>query len=227
MARRLWVAMDVSNREQSERVLGAIAPHRHIKVGIELFYRMGPEYVVELVDRGYHVFLDLKCHDIPRTVGRAAAAARDLGVELLTVHAAGGLAMLNAAQESAGMMDVVAVTMLTSLSADDLSTLGIQGSVIHLVHRGAENARRAGLAGVVVSGREVSAIKRFWPDCRLVVPGIRLLGDAPGDQARVDTPARAVSAGATDLVVGRAVVESSDPARALAHYLNDMEAGRV
>lgn len=225
MAARLWVALDVPDVQQADGLLDTLAPHRDIKIGMELFYRAGPAYVESLARRDFRIFLDLKCHDIARTVGRAVAAVRDLGVELLTVHAAGGMEMLNAAQENAGSLQLVAVTALTSLSQADWDGMGLGAALTHFVRQGTLNACRVGLAGVVVSSQEAHAMRELWPEARVVVPGIRLAGDAWGDQARVDTPAAAVRAGATDLVVGRAIVGAVNPGEALARYRTDMQQG--
>lgn len=222
MATRLWVALDVPGRDAVEDLLVRLGPHRYVKVGMELFYRLGPEFVREVVGLGYHVFLDLKCHDIPRTVGRAVAALRTLGVELLTVHAGGGLSMLEAAQQEAGSMDVVAVTVLTSLDGAAMAPLGLTIPVHELVENAVEMARRAGISGVVAAGADASKIQTHWPGARIVVPGIRLLGDDLGDQRRVTDPGQAVRAGATDLVVGRPIVGASDPAVALHRFLQAM-----
>lgn len=216
---RLWVALDVASRDEANRLLDRIASQRHIKVGMELFYRLGPGFVRELVDRHYHVFLDLKCHDIPRTVGRAVAAVRDLGVEMLTVHAAGGLDMLQTARQEAGLMDLVAVTVLTSLDHWELARIGLDVSVDALVEKATRLAADAGLAGVVASAGETGTIRQLWPGARIVVPGLRLPGDAVADQRRVAGPGDAVRVGATDLVVGRPITESSDPEYQLGRFL--------
>ncbi|NMP21648.1 orotidine-5'-phosphate decarboxylase [Sulfobacillus harzensis] len=222
MTKRLWVALDVPQRDQAEAILERLGSHRHIKVGMELYYRLGPDFVRQLVDRGYHIFLDLKCHDIPRTVGRAVAAVQSLGAEVLTVHAQGGLEMLEAARQEAGTMSVVAVTMLTSLDQALLQDLGISVPLPELVERAADLARRAGLAGVVAASPEIGRIHHRWPGARIIVPGIRFPGQDTGDQRRVAGPAEAVAAGATDLVVGRPIVAASDPAEALSRFVAAM-----
>jgi orotidine-5'-phosphate decarboxylase len=220
---RLWVALDFSERSAVERLLAEIPEHRYVKVGLELYCALGPAYVEELAARGYHVFLDLKCHDIPRTVGRAVLSVRRLGAELLTVHAAGGLEMLQAACQSAGAMELVAVTVLTSLDQTALQEVGIGSTVAALSEAQARLAARAGLAGLVCSGQEASRLRHLWPHARLVVPGIRRAGDDRGDQRRVNTPQSALRAGATDLVVGRPVVEAEHPAAVLQSLLQQMD----
>jgi orotidine-5'-phosphate decarboxylase len=211
----VWVALDVSTRSEADQLLSAIWPHRHIKVGLELFYRLGPDYVRQLVLQDVAVFLDLKCYDIPRTVARAVQAAGDAGVQLLTIHAAGGIPMMEAAQHAALGLDLVGVTVLTSLDDLELARLGIVGGVESLVTGLTQAARTAGIAGLVCSGQELPVVRRLWPAARLVVPGIRLDGQDPEDQRRIVSPAQAYRLGATDLVVGRAVVQQPDPGAAL------------
>ena len=220
MDRRLWVALDVPELPTAERLLKSIAPHRDIKVGMELFYRLGPDFIRDLVDRGYHIFLDLKCHDIPNTVARAVDAVSDLGAELLTVHAAGGFDMMNAAREaSGGRLSLVAVTVLTSLNADALKQVGLDTPVAGLAAACTRTAMQAGLAGVVTSAGEARALRSIWPGARIVVPGIRLPSHEAGDQKRVFTPEQAKAAGATDLVVGRPITRADNPKRALEQFL--------
>ncbi len=219
---RIWVALDVPSVSGAENVLTAIEPHRDVKIGMELFYRAGPGYVEELVKRGYSLFLDLKCHDIPRTVGRALAALRDLGVEMVTLHTQGGLEMLRQARQEAGSIQLLGVTALTSLSDTDLHDVGISGTIGEFVTASAQVAQRAGLAGVVCSGGEVAELSRLWPGARFLVPGIRLPDDQIGDQKRVFSPSAAQAAGATDIVVGRAVVGAENPARVLQRYWENL-----
>ncbi|MFQ5538256.1 MAG: orotidine-5'-phosphate decarboxylase [Gemmatimonadota bacterium] len=189
------------------------------KVGLELFSRGGPQVVRELRERGKRVFLDLKLHDIPNTVAGAVAAASALDVELVTVHAAGGPEMMEAARNAAaGDTRVVAVTLLTSLSAADVETLwgreirSIRDEVVRLAHL----VRDQGLHGVVASPLEAEWVRRSLPEpFLLVTPGIRMAGGDAGDQKRVATPAGAVEAGADCLVVGRTVTAAPDPELAL------------
>lgn len=225
MALRLWVAIDVPTVSEANALIEALHPHRDIKIGMELFYRAGPVYVAELAQRGYNIFLDLKCHDIPRTTARAVAAVRDLGVELLTVHGAGGFDMMDSARQSAGTMQLVAVSALTSLDDRALGDLGLPITVEVLVRGTAAAAQRAGLAGLVASAGEVAFLREMWPGARLVVPGIRLPGDPSGDQRRVFTPAQARQAGATDLVVGRAIAGAEQPREVLKRYWDDFHSG--
>ena len=189
------------------------------KVGSELFTAAGPEVVKELRRRGARVFLDLKLHDIPNTVARAAGVAADLGASLLTVHATGGPRMIHAAVEASGpLCEVLAVTVLTSLSSAEIADAWGRGAIGDLrpeVTRLAELARNAGAAGVVCSGEEAGALRRHMGDAFvLLVPGLRLAGDAAGDQTRVVTPRAAADAGASYLVLGRAVTAAPDPVAA-------------
>lgn len=215
METKIWVALDVSSADEARRLAEALHPHRHFKVGMELFYREGPGFVREMIEDGHAIFLDLKLLDIPRTVAKAAAQLRDLEVELLTIHSLGGSEMLRAAQEEAGEMALVGVTVLTSLDKDTTRELGIVEPLGEWTMRLAHAVKRAGLSGVVSSGQEVQAIQAIWPEARLIVPGIRLPDQTSHDQKRVTSPRQAVSGGATDLVVGRSVVMSPDPRETL------------
>jgi orotidine-5'-phosphate decarboxylase len=199
------------------------------KVGLELFTRAGPDVVRELHDRGKRVFLDLKLLDIPNTVARAVEAAADLGVELLTVHAVGGRAMLEAARAAAGDdLSLLSVTVLTSMSEQELgevwgrSTHDVDAEVLRL----ARLSRDAGIHGLVSSAREVAALRAaLGPESILVTPGIRLPGGDAHDQMRVATPDRAVQDGADYLVVGRAITAADDRAAALAEVRRRMALG--
>lgn len=208
---QVWVALDVHERPECERLLKAIWPHRHVKVGLELFMSQGPSYVVELVDRGYEVFLDLKLHDIPRTVANACYALSTTGVKMLTVHTAGGVDMLDQARQAAGSIELIGVTVLTSLDDGLIESLGVAASAHDWSRILARQAMNAGISGLVASGREVAMLHQLWPGARLVVPGIRLDGDPLDDQKRVVTPAQAKAEGATDLVIGRSITQHENP----------------
>lgn len=196
------------------------------KVGLELYTREGPGVVRALKGRGNRVFLDLKLLDIPNTVTRAVASAAALGVDLLTVHAQGGPAMLREAAAAAGEeLDILAVTVLTSFTGSELGRVWGRDvpSVEEEVLRLAVLAREAGVSGVVASAREAQPLRSALGDDFLVVtPGIRLPGGERHDQARVSTPEAAVSAGASHLVVGRAVTGAADPAAAAREVLDGM-----
>ena len=194
-----------------------------VKVGLSLFVEHGPAAVRPFQAGGGTVFLDLKLHDIPNTVELAAARAGALGVRYLTVHASGGEAMLRAAvggaaagASAAGVLPprILAVTALTSLDDEAVSALGFGASAAAMAERLAQVAVRAGVGGLVCSPREVPALRKQYPDLFLCTPGIRPAGAAAGDQARTETPASAIRAGANLLVVGRPLHAAPDPAAA-------------
>jgi orotidine-5'-phosphate decarboxylase len=187
-----------------------------VKVGKELFVAAGPSVVEGLQRAGFEVFLDLKFHDIPNTVAGACKSAARLGVWMLNVHASGGEAMMRAAREAVSGFPkpplVIAVTILTSLSTEDLEPIGYAGSAEEMVERLAKLTQAAGLDGVVWSAREAPALRKArGPSFKLVTPGIRLPESEKGDQARVVSPVDAVKLGADYLVIGRPVTQSSDP----------------
>ncbi len=197
------------------------------KVGFELYTRTGPDVVRELIARGKRVFLDIKLHDIPNTVAGAVRAASDLGVDLLTVHAAGGPTMLDAAAKAAsGDLRLLAVTVLTSLSPDEMGTVWDREirSVREEVGRLALMARDRNMDGVVASALEPSWIRgRVGDDFLIVPPGIRPAGADREDQNRVAAPSEAVRAGADYLVIGRPITASDDPAGALSAIQDEIE----
>ncbi len=225
------VALDVPNAEAVPPLLRQLPPEiRWVKVGLELYTIAGPAIVRTLTASGRQVFLDLKFHDIPRTVANAIAAAGGLGAALMTVHATGGRAMLKAAAEAAAAFGerrpkLVAVTTLTSLNADDFKDLGLARSVADQALALTDLALASGIDGVVTSVHEATALRaRFGAGPLLVTPGIRPTGADVGDQKRVATPAVAVRAGASYLVVGRPIVEAPDPARAARAILAEIDA---
>jgi|BEDMetMinimDraft_2_1075160.scaffolds.fasta_scaffold19248_2 orotidine-5'-phosphate decarboxylase len=221
---RVFVALDVPDAETAEQWMRRLHPHRSFKVGLELFLAAGPDRVARWAGEGAEVFLDLKLHDIPNTVGAALRQVRRLGARLVTVHAAGGAEMIRAAvEEAAGDVTVVAVTVLTSLGPGSLAALGLPPPRVW-AERLARTAVEAGVGGLVTSGEEVAALARTWPHLRRVVPGIRPTGVQADDQVRIVTPATAVRRGATDLVVGRPVLRAADPAAMLARILAEVEA---
>jgi orotidine-5'-phosphate decarboxylase len=196
------------------------------KVGLELYTRAGSDVVRALIDRGKEVFLDLKLHDIPNTVRRAVAVASDLGVRLLTVHGSGGPTMLEAAAAGrTGELRLLAVTVLTSLSPDEMGTVWGREirSIREEVGRLTGAAQESGMDGVVASALEASWIRsQVGPDFLVVTPGIRPAGASRDDQNRVATPAEAVRAGADYLVIGRPITRAADPAAALAAVLSEI-----
>ncbi len=211
---RLIAALDVPSAAEADALLDRLGGvPGWIKIGLELFCAEGPPIVGRCAARGLRVMLDLKLHDIPETVARATARVAALGAGLLTVHAGGGRAMLEAAVRSAGETRVLAVTVLTSLDDADLAQIGAQGPIAALVRRRAELAIEAGCHGVVASPHEVAAIREVAPPGFLVVtPGVRPAGSAAGDQKRVMTPREARRAGADLVVVGRPLRDAPDPA---------------
>ena len=188
-----------------------------VKLGLEFFCAHGHEGVIRIAEHEMPVFLDLKLHDIPNTVRKAVRALTPLEPTVLTVHAAGGKAMLAAAKEAAPpQTKVVAVTVLTSLDQDDLASIGVRASPEHQVERLTELARSSGVDGIVCSGAEVAAARKAWPEGFLVVPGIRPDGAELADQKRVVTPRQAVEDGASILVIGRPITEAARPGQAAA-----------
>ena len=193
-----------------------------LKVGKELFTSAGPQLVEKLVDQGFDIFLDLKFHDIPNTVKKAVYAASKLGIWMVNVHASGGHDMLAAAREAVDMAGnrkpfLIAVSVLTSMSDQDMSQLGINCSVAEQVERLAGLSLNAGLDGLVCSAKEVSQLRqKFGIAPLLVTPGIRPAGTSSDDQQRIMTPEQAMAAGSSYLVIGRPITQHSNPAQALA-----------
>jgi orotidine-5'-phosphate decarboxylase len=215
---RLIAAVDAPSRDEAAGFVTRLAGvPSWIKIGLELFCAEGPELVREYAKRG-QVMLDLKLHDIPETVARATAKVAALGAGLLTVHAGGGRAMLEAAVKAAraaGETRILAVTVLTSLDDSDLAQIGCHGPVAELVRLRTELAVKAGCDGVVASPHEVATIRGLVPAGFLIVtPGVRPVGSAAGDQKRVMTPREARVAGADLVVVGRPLRDAPDPAAA-------------
>jgi orotidine-5'-phosphate decarboxylase len=215
---RLIVALDVSSAAAARKIVAAVGDSAFTyKVGMQLYTAEGPSIVRELVASGRRVFLDLKYHDIPNTVGAAVREAVQLGVSMLTVHASGGGKMLRAAAEAAASPAasplVLAVTVLTSLDDSDLNKLGVRGNVVDQVLRMAALALSNGCKGVVASAHEASSLREeLGRDFAIVTPGVRPAGSGHADQVRVVTPAEAVASGATYIVVGRPITEAADPA---------------
>jgi orotidine-5'-phosphate decarboxylase len=227
------VALDVPDPRAALALVERIGPQAEwVKVGLQLFTAAGPEVVQTLRERGLRVFLDLKLHDIPNTVARAVESAAALGVDLLTLHASGGRAMLRAARAAAGAEGprLFAVTVLTSLSAAELSEAWGRDplSAEDEVGRLARLAAASGMDGVVSSVHEAARIRaEAGAGLQLLTPGIRLAGDAPGDQARVATPADAARAGVDFVVVGRSVTAAPDPAAAYRSVFAELSAEGV
>ena len=224
------MALDVPSATQARQIVQAIGDAATTyKIGKQLFTAEGPQIVRDLVASGRKVFLDLKYHDIPNTVGAAVRAAAELGVAMLTVHASGGSKMLKAAVEAASQSAskpmVLAVTVLTSLSDADLPEIGVVGNVLSQVLRLGALARAAGCGGLVASAHEARELRKALGEgFAIVTPGVRPAGAAAGDQARVVTPNDAIAAGATYLVVGRPILEAPDPAKAAQQIQDEIEA---
>ena len=214
MTNPIFVAIDTPDLAAAAALARAVAPHvGGLKLGLEFFCANGAEGIAALAASGLPIFLDLKLHDIPNTVGKAVTALAPLAPAVLTVHAAGGRAMLEAARAAApAACKVVAVTVLTSLDAADLREAGVASSPAEQVERLADLSRSAGCDGIVCSGEEVEAAATRWPGGTFVVPGLRPVGSATGDQKRVLTPADALARGASLLVIGRPITAAPDPA---------------
>lgn len=224
---RLIVALDVSTAAGAQKIVRTLGESVLIyKVGMQLFTAEGPQVVRDLVDSGRKVFLDLKYSDIPNTVGAAVSEAAKLGVSMLTVHASGGSKMLGAAVEAAKarpQLMVLAVTVLTSMSQSEVETIGMGGSIEQSVLRLAKVALAEGCQGIVSSAREASKLRQeLGHEFAIVTPGVRPAGTSAGDQVRVVTPAQAIAAGASHIVVGRPITEAADPAAEARAILEDI-----
>jgi len=220
----IYVALDIVDLDAAKAIAARVKSQiGGIKLGLEFFAANGPAGVRAMAELGLPIFLDLKLHDIPNTVAKAVQALRPLEPAILTVHAAGGRAMMEDAKAAAPFgTKVVGVTVLTSLDADDLGATGVGGSPHDQVVRLAALAREAGLDGIVCSGAEVAAAKKAWSDGFFVVPGVRPAEGTAADQKRVVTPRQALDAGASILVIGRPITQAEDPdaaARAIAATL--------
>jgi orotidine-5'-phosphate decarboxylase len=214
---RLIVALDVSSAAAARQIVAAVGESvSTFKVGMQLYTAEGPPVVRELVAAGRKVFLDLKYHDIPNTVASAVKQAAGLGVSMLTVHASGGSKMLRGAVDAAAAnpsLMVLAVTVLTSMDAADLHEIRVEGSVEKQVLALGKLAVESGCQGLVSSAREALALRKAFGDkFALVTPGVRPAGAEHGDQARVVTPAQALQAGSSHIVVGRPITAAKDPA---------------
>lgn len=213
MTSPLYLAIDTPHLDAAQTLASTV--RRHVggfKLGLEFFCANGHHGVHEIAKIGLPIFLDLKLHDIPNTVAKAVQALRPLEPAIITVHAAGGRAMLEEAKAAAGTHTrVVAVTVLTSLDSVDLDDIGVGGSPHDQVERLAALAKATGLDGIVCSGQEVKAARRAWPGGFFVVPGVRPADGKIGDQKRIVTPQQAMNDGASILVVGRPISQAADP----------------
>jgi orotidine-5'-phosphate decarboxylase len=213
----IFVAIDTGELDRAIPLIQAVRAHAGgVKLGLEFFAALGPEGVRRIAELRIPIFLDLKLHDIPNTVARALEALAPLEPAIVTVHAAGGRTMLEAARAAAPPSTrLVAVTVLTSLDQDDLAAAGVRGSPAEQVARFAELARASGIDGIVCSGAEVAEARGAWPDGFFVVPGVRPAGGQADDQKRVVTPAQAMADGASALVIGRPITGARDPRQAI------------
>lgn len=226
---RIVVALDYAEPSAAFALAQQLNPQQcRLKVGKELFTRAGPTIVEQLHSLGFDVFLDLKFHDIPHTVAQAVRAAADLGVWMVNVHASGGRRMMQAAREALANVAnpplLIAVTVLTSMEAQDLVEIGLQGDVQGQVARLATLAKDCGLDGVVCSAREGQVLRELWgEDAVLVTPGIRPPGSPADDQRRTLTPQEAIQQGASYLVIGRPITQAQNPQKALEAILHSLQ----
>ena len=219
---KVVVALDFDNKDEALSFVDKIQPSDcRLKVGKEMFTHFGPEFVKELVNRDFDVFLDLKFHDIPNTVAKAVAAAADLGVWMVNVHASGGLKMMEKAKEALLPYGdkaplLIAVTVLTSMSEEDLIGVGINRTPAEQVQHLASLTKKAGLDGVVCSAMEAESLKQLLgKEFKLITPGIRPLGSNADDQKRIMTPKQALDVGVDYLVIGRPITKAENPHQVL------------
>ncbi len=219
---RIIVALDCDRSRALELADMLAGKATWLKVGMTLFYQEGPYFITALQKRGFKVFLDLKFHDIPHQVKGAAKAAAEAGADMLTMHAVGGLSMMKAAKEGLAQARWVdqepislGITVLTSMSEDDLARTGVTRGVEEQVKALAKQTQEAGLSGVVASPQEAPVLRELLgPKAYIVTPGVRPAGAALGDQTRVATPKAAFDQGASHIVIGRPITEQEDPAAA-------------
>ncbi|WP_456295937.1 orotidine-5'-phosphate decarboxylase [Vibrio sp. AK197] len=215
---KVIVALDYANQADAFAFVDKIDPNScRLKVGKEMFTLFGPDFVKQLHQRGFSVFLDLKFHDIPNTCSKAVRAAAELGVWMVNVHASGGERMMQASREilepyGAQRPLLIGVTVLTSMEQSDLNGIGIDVTPQQQVQRLATLTKNSGLDGVVCSAQEASMLKaELGADFKLVTPGIRPAGSEVGDQRRIMTPVEAMSVGSDYLVIGRPITQAQDP----------------
>ncbi len=223
------VALDYASASEALAFVEKVSPDRcRLKVGKELFTAEGPQLVRELVESGFDVFLDLKFHDIPNTVARACTVAANLGVWMINIHTLGGSRMMQAARDAVAQCEhkplLIGVTILTSMGSADLREIGLPCQPLDNVEKLAQLAVESGLDGVVCSPQEVSILRQRLPaSFKLVTPGIRPAGTNSGDQTRIMTPAEAMQAGSSYLVIGRPITQAADPMQALADIEAQLE----
>jgi orotidine-5'-phosphate decarboxylase len=229
MLSQLIVALDFNCEKTALDLVDKLDPkHCALKVGSELFTLFGAPFVTQLILRQFKIFLDLKFHDIPNTVANACKAAADLGVWMMNVHASGGLNMMCAAREAIDSYGLnrpilIAVTLLTSFSQEELISIGVTHSIMEQVKKLACLAKKSGLEGVVSSAQEARAIKNECGSQFITVtPGIRLSKDSKQDQKRVMSPREAIAEGSDYIVIGRPITQSSDPEKVVAQIIQDI-----
>ncbi|WP_211681511.1 orotidine-5'-phosphate decarboxylase [Moritella sp. 24] len=227
---KVVVALDYADEASALNFVDKINPSQcRLKVGKEMFTLFGPEFVRKLVARDFDVFLDLKFHDIPNTVAKAVAAAAELGVWMVNVHACGGKRMMEAAKAALVPYGdkapiLIAVTVLTSMEQEDLAQMGVNITPAEQVIRLAKLTKESGLDGVVCSSQEASMLKKeLGSDFQLITPGIRPAGSAAGDQRRIMTPVEAVAAGSDYLVIGRPITQAESPMEVLTAINTSLE----
>lgn len=229
--KRLILALDLPSASEAVALAGSVKDHVGcFKIGLQLFLKEGRTVVEEVAKLGVPLFLDLKLHDIPATVGSAVRSLKGLPISMLTLHTGGGRAMLEAAVEAAATFPepplLLGVTLLTSLSEEDFPAVMMTGTASEVVRTRARLAVEAGVGGIVASPQEVKMLRELCPPAfKLVIPGIRLADSVADDQKRIATPDRAISEGADFLVVGRPIRASSDPAAAAAEVVALIEKG--
>jgi len=216
MSNPIFLALDIPQIDPAKALIEKLKSHiGGVKLGLEFFCAHGGHGVHEIAHLGLPIFLDLKFHDIPNTVASAMMAIHVYEPKIVTVHASGGIAMMEDAKAAAAEgCKVVAVTTLTSMDASDLAATGVGGSAENQVMRLADLAHQAGLDGIVCSGQEVGKVRKQWKNGYFVVPGLRSEGTGSGDQKRVVTPRKARDDGASVLVIGRPISRADDPVAA-------------
>ena len=227
---RIIVALDFDNQRNALSLVDKLDPGQcRLKVGKEMFTHFGPDFITELQRRSFEIFLDLKFHDIPNTVTKACLAAADLGVWMINCHASGGLEMMAKTKQALSSYGAdaplfTAVTVLTSMSEQDLIQTGVQMSVAERVKLLAKLSQEAGLDGIVCSAQEASDLRTvLGDDFLLVTPGIRPVNSAQDDQKRIMTPANAIASGSSYLVIGRPITKSDDPMKSLSEISQSIE----
>ena len=233
MSSPIIVAVDFSDTKSAWNFIDKVEPKDcRLKIGKELFTHAGPDFIKQIKQKGFDIFLDLKFHDIPNTVAKAVAAAAELGVWMTNVHASGGVRMMEAAKDALYPFGkdaplLIAVTVLTSMESSDLKEIGIEVSPLEQATRLALLAKNCGLDGVVCSAKEVQSFRtRLGSDFKLVTPGIRPAGSTPDDQRRIMTPQRAQAAGADYLVIGRPITQADEPSKALQTILSTLDSSK-